>query len=200
MKRLMACTKALVYVQSLAIVVLVSGFASVAPAQELNEATLKAGVAAYGDAKEARRVEAEVSGYVKSGDMEGLIRLAEDIQTRDGELLNILTAILEQQGEGVSEEFAALAVDPHQIALSIGPCHHANVAIRMLAMMIADSAEPVIQNDVIMVDGTQLDDVFADSMNHCERMNQLPQRATEIGSSCAVTAACEIETEVSPSP
>lgn len=170
------------------------------PANAMDEAALKAAMVTFGEAAEAQRLETEIAGYVKSGDLEKLTQLAEDIQAKDGEFLNILTLIVEQQEQDVSEELALMAVDPHQIALAMGPCHHANIAIRSLALMIADGAEPTIRNDVIMVDGTQLDNVFAETINRCERIKGLPERVPQIGSLCVMTGNCADDPDLAPQP
>lgn len=170
------------------------------PANAMDEVALKAAMASFGEAAQAQRLESEIAGYVKSGDLEKLTQLAEDIQAKDGEFLNILTLIVEQQEQDVSEELALMAVDPHQIALQMGPCHHANIAIRSLALMIADGAEPTIRNDVVMVDGTQLDNVFAETINRCERIKGLPQRVPQIGSLCMMTGNCSDDPDLSPQP
>ena len=169
-------------------------------AHAMDDVALKAAMASFGEAAQAQRLENEIAGYVKSGDLEKLTQLAEDIQAKDGEFLNILTLIVEQQEQDVSEELALMAVDPHQVALQMGPCHHANIAIRSLALMIADGAEPTIRNDVVMVDGTQLDNVFAETINRCERIKGLPQRVPQIGSLCMMTGNCSDDPDLSPQP
>jgi hypothetical protein len=169
-------------------------------AYAMDDVALKAAMASFGEAAQAQRLESEIAGYVKSGDLEKLTQLAEDIQAKDGEFLNILTLIVEQQEQDVSEELALMAVDPHQIALQMGPCHHANIAIRSLALMIADGAEPTIRNDVVMVDGTQLDNVFAETINRCERIKGLPQRVPQIGSLCMMTGNCSDDPDLAPQP
>lgn len=169
-------------------------------ANAMDEVALKAAMASFGEAAQAQRLENEIAAYVKSGDLEKLTQLAEDIQAKDGEFLNILTLIVEQQEQDVSEELALMAVDPHQIALQMGPCHHANIAIRSLALMIADGAEPTIRNDVVMVDGTQLDNVFAETINRCERIKGLPQRVPQIGSLCMMTGNCSDDPDLAPQP
>jgi hypothetical protein len=169
-------------------------------AHAMDDVALKAAMASFGEAAQAQRLENEIAGYVKSGDLEKLTQLAEDIQAKDGEFLNILTLIVEQQEQDVSEELALMAVDPHQIALQMGPCHHANIAIRSLALMIADGAEPAIRNDVVMVDGTQLDNVFAETINRCERIKGLPQRVPQIGSLCMMTDNCSDDPDLAPQP
>lgn len=170
------------------------------PAHAMDDVALKAAMASFGEAAQAQRLENEIAGYVKSGDLEKLTQLAEDIQAKDGEFLNILTLIVEQQEQDVSEELALMAVDPHQVALQMGPCHHANIAIRSLALMIADGAEPTIRNDVVMVDGTQLDNVFAETINRCERIKGLPQRVPQIGSLCMMTGNCSDDPDLAPQP
>lgn len=170
------------------------------PANAMDEVAMKAAMASFGEAAQAQRLESEIAAYVKSGDIEKLKQLAEDIQAKDGEFLNILTLIVEQQEQDVSEDLALMAVDPHQIALQMGPCHHANIAIRSLALMIADGAEPTIRNDVVMVDGTQLDNVFAETINRCERIKGLPERVPQIGSLCMMTGNCSDNPDLAPQP
>jgi hypothetical protein len=82
------------------------------PAHAMDDVALKAAMASFGEAAQAQRLENEIAGYVKSGDLEKLTQLAEDIQAKDGEFLNILTLIVEQQEQDVSEELALMAPNP----------------------------------------------------------------------------------------
>lgn len=175
-------------------------FALVGPAKAIEDVELKTALDSFGDGAQAQRLEAEFATLIKSGDLDALTRLAEDIQAKDGEFLNILTTILEQKGEGANPDLAAMAVDPQQLALVLGPCHHANIAIRLVGMMIADGAEPAIRNDVIMIDGTELDNLYAESISRCERINKLPRRVPQIGSTCIMTGDYKDDPDLMPSP
>ncbi|WP_457585653.1 hypothetical protein [Ensifer canadensis] len=153
---------------------LLVNFTLVVPAKAMDEARLRDAVASLGDGAEAQRLEAKVAEFVKSGDQVGLMKLVEQIEMKDGDFLGSLATIPNSQ----------------QIGLSMGPCHHANIAIRLIAMSISDGAQPAIRNGVIMIDGTEIDNTFAESMHRCESIARLPKRARQIGSSCSMTGDC----------
>nr|WP_246707659.1 hypothetical protein [Ensifer oleiphilus] len=154
--------------------VVLASFGLVSPAKAMDEARLRAAVASLGDGAEAQRLEAKVADFVKSGDQAGLTQLAEQIELKDGDFLAGLDTLPNLQ----------------KIGLSMGPCHHANIAIRLIAMLISDGTQPVIRGGVIMIDGTEIDSTFAETMHRCELIARLPKPARQIGSSCAMTGDC----------
>lgn len=170
----MSCLQKLSSVKSLLFLALLASFVFVAPAKAMDEVRLRAAVASLGDGAEAQRLEVEVADFVKSGDQAGLMKLAEQIDMKDGDFLGRLDKIPNLE----------------QIGLSIGPCHHANIAIRLIAILIADGTQPAIRNGVIMIDGTEVDNTFAESMHRCELIARLSKPARQIGSSCAMTGDC----------
>lgn len=170
----MSCLQKLSSVRSLLFLALLDSFMFVAPAKAMDEVRLRAAVASLGDGAEAQRLEVEIADFVKSGDQAGLVKLAEQIELKDGDFLANLATIPNLQ----------------QIGLSMGPCHHANIAIRLIAVLIADGTKPAIRNGVMMIDGTEVDNTFAESMHRCELIARLPKQVRQIGSSCAMTGDC----------
>lgn len=115
---------------------------------------------------------------IEKGDENGLKNLGEQIREKDGAFLEGIAAL----------SLSAVEKDITEIALSMGQCHHANIAIRSVALMISnDIAKPVIRNGVIMIDGTQVDNNFAEYMWRCEKISGLPPHEPKIGSRCIMT-------------
>lgn len=170
----MSCLQKLSSGRSFLFLALLANSVFVVPAMAMDEVRLRAVVASLGDGAEAQRLEAKVADFVKSGDQAGLVKLAEQIEMKDGDFLESLDTIPNLQ----------------QIGLSMGPCHHANIAIRLIAMSISEGAHPAIRSGAIMLDGTEVDNTFAESMHRCELIAGLPKPARQIGSSCAMTGDC----------
>lgn len=176
------------YAKSLLFGVLLVNFALFVPAQAMDEVRLQAAVASLADGAEAQRLEAKIADFVKSGDRVELTKLAEQIQVKDGDFLDLMAKVYDRP-EGLT---VTLATDPNwqRIGLSMGPCHYANIAIRLIAISISKGIQPAIRNGVIVIDGTQVDSLFAESMHRCELVARLPKTARQIGSSCAMTGDC----------
>ncbi|SDL32659.1 hypothetical protein SAMN05216328_101729 [Ensifer sp. YR511] len=180
----MRCLQRLSYARLLAVSALLANLAFFAPVKAMDEVRLQAAVASLGDGADAQRLEARVADLVKSGDQIELAKLAEQIRMKDGDFLDILAKFYEQP------EQANATPGWQQIALSMGPCHYANAAIRIVAMKIANGTHPAIRNGVVMIDGTEVDNIFAESMHRCELIARLPKSTWQVGSSCAMTGDC----------
>lgn len=178
------CSKRRSNVSLLAVQALLVNLVFLTPVRAMDEVRLQAAIASLSDGAEARRLEAKVAELVKSGDRAELAKLAEQIRMKDGDVLNILAKVYERP-----EDMDA-APEWQQIALSMGPCHYANATIRIVAMAIANGSQPAVRNGVIMIDGTEVDSIFAESMHRCEVISQLPKATRQVGSSCAMTGDC----------
>lgn len=144
------------------------------PSLAVADAGLFEAVRQFGEPATALELEETIVDLVRTQDHTGLQRLAEQIDQKDG---NVLEAIA-----GVAQGTAS-ADDPDmtRIALSLGPCHYANVLVRDVAFVIAEGSEAIIRNGVVDVDGTQVDEMYAQMMTDCERLKGHPARTVRIG-------------------
>ncbi|EJM99960.1 hypothetical protein [Phyllobacterium sp. YR531] len=164
----------------------------VSPASASDKNQIMDALKSFGDGAEAQRLEYKVSSLIESGDQIGLKKLSEQIREKDGALLEAITAAAQSENKK----------DMAEISLSMGSCHHANIAIRVFALMLSeDGARPVIRNQLIMVDGSKIDDYFAESMWRCEHIRRLPPNMPKIGSRCIMTGAgCNDDPDMEMNP
>lgn len=95
---------------------------------------------------------------VQTEDRSGTQRLAEHIEDKDERALEAVGKIAHAAQGGLSAGDSELA----RMALSLGPCHYANVLVREAVLLISEGgAEPVIRNDVVQIGGTEVDDLYA---------------------------------------
>ncbi|GGA88401.1 hypothetical protein GCM10011491_15200 [Brucella endophytica] len=138
---------------------------------------LIAGLSVFDDGADAQRLEDKIAELIEKGDENGLKNLGEQIREKDGPLLEGILAL-------------SLSADVTKIASSMTPCRHANIAIRLIALMISNGiAKPVIRSGIIMIDGTKMDSDFANYMWMCKNISRLPPHEPRIGSRCIMTGA-----------
>ena len=144
---------------------------------------LSASLAAFGDAAAARRLEDQIADLVKKRNQAGMTRLVGQIAQNDGAFMEKMGSLTQAKNRVPDPEMA-------RSAMALGPCHHAGFLLRKMAFALADGqAKPIIRNGVIMIDGTHMDDMYAEQMSRCERLAKQPMRKIKIGSMCSVNGS-----------
>lgn len=113
------------------------------PSSALDRAQLIARLDSFRDPAAARRLEDRLAFLVERKDEAGLRQLGNDVRAKDGALLARLEGLTAKPRE------SATAVDPElaRVALSMGPCYHANLLIRKVVLAIAaGEAKPSLRD------------------------------------------------------
>lgn len=161
-----------------AIAIVLAGLAVATPLRAGEHPNLAAAVDQFADPEAALDLEERIVDLVRAKDRTGVQRLAEQIDDKDASALTAIGHVIDD-AEGAA---SANAPDAARLALSLGPCHYANVLVREVAFLIAeDGTEAVERGGVVEVADTDVDDLYAEMMRDCRRIKGLPERASGIG-------------------
>ncbi|KAB2729436.1 hypothetical protein [Brucella intermedia] len=161
------------------------------PARAIDAQQLAAAAASYRDGAAAQQLEDRIADLIEAGDKPGLEALASQIEREDGPFLDALTALAEQNQAPAGEAKPAPGSELPRLASALGPCHQANIALRIIVLLISNGgAEPVVRNGIVMVEGSEIDSTYATLIHICENVNALPAHKVRIGSRCYFTGAC----------
>lgn len=161
------------------------------PARAIDAQLLAAAAASYRDGAAAQQLEDRIADLIEAGDKAGLEALASQIEREDGPFLDALIALAEQDQAPAGEAKPAPGSELARLASALGPCHQANIALRIIVLLISNGeAEPVVRNGIVMIDGSEIDSTYATLIHICENVNALPAHKARIGSRCYFTGAC----------
>ncbi len=134
----------------------------------------------FADPTAAIDLEERIVDLVRAKDRAGLQRLAEQIDDKDASALTAIGNVFDAaQGTGSETD-----PDVARLALSLGPCHYANVLVREVGFVIAEDGTQTVERDgVVDVAGTDVDDLYAAMMRDCRRLKGLPEHEARIGRS-----------------
>lgn len=164
--------------RSIVIGIVVAGLAMATPLRAGERSDLTAAVRQFADPAAALDLEDRIFDLVRRGDRTGLQRLAEQIDDKDAVALTAIGNVF----DGAQGTVSADDPDMARLALSLGPCHYANVLVREVAFVIAEAGTQVVEHDgVIEVAGTDADDLYAEMMRDCRRLKGLPEQKARIG-------------------
>mgnify|MGYP000944175443 CR=1 FL=1 len=169
------------------IVVALAGPASTMDTQELTTAA-----ACYEDGAAAQQLEDRIADLIEAGDKVGLKALATQIEREDGPFLEALAAFQEQSEPGAEEVEPAASDEFARLAMAMGSCHQANIALRTIVLLVsAGEAEPIVRRGLVMIDGSEIDSTYASLIHICEKVKKLPAHRPRIGSRCVSTGVCD---------
>lgn len=158
--------------------ILLAGLTMAKPSLAKENTVLLEAMRQFAEPAAAVHLEDTIFKLLQKENRTGIQRLAEQIDEKDGRALEAIEKIAGAAEGTVSAD----DLDVTRLALSLGPCHYANLLVREVALLIAeDGTEAVIHNDVIEIDGAQVDDLYAQMITDCERLKGRPARKVKIG-------------------
>ncbi len=161
------------------------------PARAIDAQELAAAAASYEDGAAAQQLEDRIADLIEAGDKVGLKALATQIEREDGPFLEALAAFQEQSEPGAEEVEPAASDEFARLAMAMGSCHQANIALRTIVLLVsAGEAEPIVRSGLVMIDGSEIDSTYASLIHICEKVKKLPAHRPRIGSRCVFTGVC----------
>ncbi|GAA5624033.1 hypothetical protein Brsp04_03932 [Brucella sp. NBRC 12952] len=139
-------------------------FALLSPAKASDSMKLSAYLERLNDGAAAQRLAIEVAELIRLNDKASMAKLAEVFEEKDGELLDYVRRF---------DDSAA-----HRFALSLQPCQYASISLRMIVMRLLDGGKPHLRSRSIMLEGTDIDAIFAEHMWRCETLSGLTYLTT----------------------
>jgi hypothetical protein len=160
---------------------LLAVMAMATPAAALDRAQLAAGLAAFREPGTVRSLENRLVSLVERKDAAGLRTLASEIRRKDGAILDGLEALAKE----VRASGTASDPDLARLAMSIGPCQHANLLVRRIVLAIAaGEVDPVLRDDAVRLRDSPADGLYPEMILRCEKLAGLPARTPRLGGAC----------------
>lgn len=150
---------------------------------------LLAGIVSFRDPALARSLENRLVSLVERKNAAGLRALGDEIRRKDGAVLDAIEALTTKHRATGTVADVELA----RVALSMGPCHQANLLIRKIVLAIAaGEAKHSHRSGAVRLDDSQADSLYAELILRCERLARLPAGTPKLGVPCALSAgACD---------